>query len=403
MRVFLLLAIFLFSAAYARKRPPPEKIITVSGRLDDLIARRLSAQSQSVQHVDQHRAQSRIEFHGASEELESLLKSYGYDYVIEHNQEITPQVVELREIDVNRKRAISSGAPEDLDYLDNPSGLLDGRYLPPGTGEDIRIYYLDLGVNPNHQELVGRVFRPAFWKDQAPCDSNHGTSVAVAGSGFSYGVSTQSIIYDVKLPEGSDCTFYVSDALDALLGLLDEPAPFIVSMSWKAGVSTSINNVCKQLWEHGAILVAAAGNDNENNGACTISPASTNYTLAVASVGNTFVRSSWSNYGGCINLFAPGEGVTGGTSFSNTGYTSASGTSFSCPKVAGALAVIMKAYHITDPAQATAKLIELTLKGKVQQGGSAPNRLLSFKGSSQSSPSPSPIVGASSSKFSLFY
>lgn len=362
--------LLLLLAVAAAGRTVPEKIITVAGRLDDLTARRAGKHPAALAGVVQHALLSRIHVNGDSAELEELLRASGYDYRIEPNHVIEPQYA----------------VPWNLDYLDSRTASFNGRYNPPGTGQGVHIYNLDLGINIDHPEFAeGRARRAPGWKDEEPCDNNHGTWTAVISSGTNYGVASQSIVWDVKLPTGSDCTFYVSDALDALQYLLTRPAPFVVSMSWKSGISPSINDLCAQLRNHGAVLVAAAGNDNTNGGACYISPASANSTFSVGSVDQDWTRSSFSNYGECIDVFAPGRGIIGGSSFSS-GLVEGDGTSASCPHVAGAAAVIMKAYSLSSPAAIEAKLRDLYVIGKVQGGGTAPNRLLSVAPLASSTP-----------------
>lgn len=367
------------------KRVVPEKIITVTGRLDDLVARKAAARPEAWAGIIQHEIQSRINVHGDTYALEKILKDSGYEYAVEHNHEIVIQHDIV--------------APWNLDYLDSRRLALDEVYSPPATGSGIPIYNLDLGVNCDHVEFGGRCRRDPVWKDEAPCNNSHGTWTAVISSGEHYGTAPGSILWDIKLPTGSDCTFYVSDALDAFQYLLTRPAPFIVSMSWKAGVSPSINELCAQLRQHGAVLVAAAGNDATNNGACDISPASSNSTLSVASVDKNYVRSDFSNYGGCIDVFAPGRQIWGGSSFSNTNLVRGDGTSASCPHVAGVAAVLMQAYHLSDPSQIEAKIKALAVTGMVQQGGTAPNRLLSV---APLSSSPSPAASSPETALTVF-
>ena len=371
--------LLLLLEASTAKRTIPEKIITVTGRLDDLVARKVAARPEAWAGIVQHEIQSRINVHGDSSALEQLLKDSGYRYAVEHNHEIVVQH--------------DFEAPWNLDYLDSRRLALNQVYSPPATGFGIPIYNLDLGVNCAHSEFGGRCRRDPAWKSEAPCNNSHGTWTAVISSGEHYGTAPGSILWDIKLPTGSDCTFYVSDALDALQYLLTRPAPFVVSMSWKSSVSPGIDELCARLRQHGAVLVAAAGNDATNNGACDISPASSNSTLSVASVDPNFVRSDFSNYGRCIDIFAPGRQIWGGSSFSNTNLVRGDGTSASCPHVAGVAAVLMQAYHLSDPAQIEAKILSLAVTGAVQQGGTSPNRLLSVAPIG-SGASPSPAAGS---------
>jgi len=235
--VFVLSAILLFASCESRR--VPDKIITINGMLDTLTAQKMSARPQNVDYVVQGPSHSRIHFSGSSEELEELLSSAGYvDYTIEDNFAIETQ-------------SVLSGAVWNLDILDNDQADEDGRYLPPGTGEGVDIFLLDLGVNDGHVELEGRALKDPAWKDEPPCNNNHGTWTAVIAIGKTYGVAQRAILWDVKLPHGDSCLFYVSDALEAFDYLMTKDPPFVVSMSWKANLSPAINSACQQLRDHG--------------------------------------------------------------------------------------------------------------------------------------------------------
>ena len=304
-------------------------------------------------------------------EVERILISAGYKPVIEENREMALDVV----------------TPHwNLDRLDEADYPLDGAYQPIGTGAGIRIYVLDTGVNGNHNDFGGRVERE--FKLETPCTSDatarhHGSWVASIAAGDTLGVARRATINDVKLPNGASCTFTICDVLQAMIWLLGREPPFVVTMSFNTvnGHSECIDSLVADLRAHGAFLVAAAGNSNDQNGACGISPARSSSALTVAAIRTTDtddVRSSFSNYGLCIWGFAPGSDINGASATSDSGTVNFDGTSASVPHVAGMAAQLMTRFSLTTPDEIDIALAERAVLNKVTNALGTPNRLVNL-------------------------
>ena len=356
-----------------------------SGRLDRTTIATLQGLRQ-VQRVILGSEYSLVELSNYYNDAERVIINAGYEYMLEENRELT--------LDMGTEHW-------NLDRLDEVDYPLDRAYQPIGTGTDVVIYVLDTGVNIAHNDFMGRAIRD--YKSEGPCSCasnpnacHHGTWVASIASSDTYGVAKRAIISDVKLPNGASCSFTVCDALSALIWLLSRPPPFIVTMAWNTVgfASPCIDNVVADLREHGAFLVAAAGNGNTDNGACTVSPARSNAALTVAASATTGelgkalggdaedVRSSFSNYGDCIWGFAPGTHIVGAAATSLDGTVNMSGTSAAVPHVAGMAAQFITRFSLTTPDEIDIKLAEHAVLDKVGDARGTTNRLLNLADSS---------------------
>lgn len=341
--------------------------------------------------------------------LQYILVVAGLEFYTEANQQIHTQSIRLEPYEFvggvggiagveNRARQepveVEDSVPWNLDRIDQLSATLNGIYNPPNNAPNVDMYILDTGVNLPHIEFGGRASRVTAFKDEAPCTSTaHGTWVASIAAGGFYGVARQANIYDMKLPTGSSCDFYTSDAAAALnYLLLNVDTPFIVVMSWSAPNTPALNAILQDLNTKGAILINAAGNEGSGSFPCSRSPGSSGVTYPVASVDQSLSRSSFSNFGSCVKSFAPGKEIVGAGLGSTTQLVQGDGTSASCPMEAGRAAVLMTQLGLTTPTAVYNALNTYSQKNVVTNAGSgSPNRFCNFKGSG-SSPSPSPAT-----------
>lgn len=335
-------------------------------------------------------------------QMQSILTQAGLEYYSETNQQVFTQDVRLDPYSPNAKEnharqvpvTVEASLPPNLDRIDQLSNTLNDVYNPPGRGLNIPVYVLDTGVNIGHEEFGGRASRVTGFKNEAPCSSTaHGSWVASIVAGSFYGVANQAKIYDMKLPTGSSCDFFTSDAAAALnYLLLNVDAPFIVVMSWSAPNTPAMNAILQDLNVKGAILINAAGNEGSGSLPCTRSPGSSGVTFSVGSVGVPgMARSSFSNYGGCIDSFAPGENIVGAGLSSSSSLVEGDGTSAACPMEAGRAAVLMAQLSLTTPNAVYSALNAYSQKNAVVNPGTgSPNRFCNFKGSVAPSPAPKP-------------
>lgn len=337
--------------------------------------------------------------------LQWILVQAGLEFYTEANEQVHVQATRLDAFDIfaekqnkARQEPVTTEAifPWNLDRIDQLSSSLNGVYSPPSDALNIPIYVLDTGINIAHEEFGGRASRVTAFKDEVPCTSTaHGSWVASIAAGTYYGVAKKAKLYDMKLPSGSSCDFFTSDAAAALnYLLLYVPAPFVVVMSWSAPNTPALNAILQDLNTKGAILVNAAGNEGSGSFPCSRSPGSSGVTYSVASVGQSPLdRSSFSNFGNCVDSFAPGEGIVGAGLSSSTALVEGDGTSASCPMEAGRAAVLMKHLSISSPNDVYNALNAYSQKSVVINAGSgSPNRFCNFKGNTAPSPAPTPTT-----------
>jgi subtilisin family serine protease len=283
-------------------------------------------------------------------------------------------------------------------------------------GKGVHIYVLDTGVRVSHADFNGRAIPTldctryaAPWeckgnRDCAADRQSHGTHCAGTAAGATYGVAPDATIHGVKVlgDDGSGSNAWILSALDWIKNFGERPA--VASMSLGGpGTSPSAKVAYENVIAAGVTIVVAAGNDNDD--ACGYNPA---FIPSVITVGSTDMhnrRSSFSNYGRCVDLFAPGTDiVSAGHQFDSQSATM-SGTSMACPHVAGAAALVLSADPNLSPAQVLEKILgsakrdEIDLapwSGKTNTVRDSVNLLLdvrSFLGGSGGggSPSPSPV------------
>jgi len=226
-------------------------------------------------------------------------------------------------------------------------------YYPNQAGQGVDVYVIDTGININHVDFEGRARWGVTTVPGAPNtdDNGHGTFVAGVIGSRTFGVAKKVNLIAVKglNREGTSTLSQVLAALDWVIkqNARSSNHKNVVNLSLGAGYSKVLNSAVDALVQSGMFIVAAAGNGNEHNigqNACNYSPASTPTAFTVGSTNINDQMSSFSNYGQCVNMYAPGERVRS-TWIGPTNreiYTD-SGTSFSAPNVAGIAALIMSA------------------------------------------------------------
>lgn len=258
----------------------------------------------------------------------------------------------------------------NLDVLDQRSKTPDSWLHIPNRGEKVNVYVIDTGVRITHQQFDMHVANRAKWGTNTIDSTNrdchgHGTHVAGTATGEYYGVAKQAWVYAVKVLNcsGSGTTSSVISGVNWVTANATWPA--VANMSLGGPASSALDGAVINSAGSGVFYSIAAGNENQN--ACNVSPARTaapwRGILTVGSTKSLGRRSSWSNWGSCVSIFAPGEyGKTSGSppqpncSFmgstdshvnsaahtSDTAECRANGTSMAAPLVAGAAALLAK-------------------------------------------------------------
>jgi subtilisin family serine protease len=264
-----------------------------------------------------------------------------------------------------------------LDRIDQRATKVSGSYTPTDDGSAVHAYVIDTGIRISHQEFGGRA---TYGYDFADGDSNasdcngHGTHVAGTIGGTHYGVAKKVRLVAVRVLD-CDGGGYLSDVIDGVDWVTENAVrPAVANMSLGGGLSPSLDFAVEESIASGVTYVVAAG--NENTSATSSSPADVAAAITVGATDGGDRRAYFSNYGGAVDIFAPGVNIRSSVSDGNTATAVYSGTSMASPHVAGAAALILDASPSLSPAQVAARLLANATTGKVADRKGSPNRLL---------------------------
>ncbi len=255
---------------------------------------------------------------------------------LQHN----PAVAYIEEDQTVEAAVVQSGATWGIDRIDQPARPLSGTYSYVNTASNVRAYIIDTGVRPTHSE-----FRKSDGTSRAVSSYNatgdgrtadcngHGTHVAGTVGGKTYGVAKAVMIRAVKVftCSGSSANSIIIAGIDWTTANHVKPA--VANLSLGGGASQATDDAVNRLSNAGVFVAVAAG--NENTDACTRSPARASTVTTVASSTSSDAKSSFSNWGSCVELYAPGSSITSAWYGSDTQTNTISGTSMASPHVAG--------------------------------------------------------------------
>lgn len=289
-----------------------------------------------------------------------------------------PAVAYIEQNQVVSVAATQSNATWGLDRIDQRSRPLNAAYTYPNTAGNVTAYIIDTGVLTTHGQFGGRA---AHGYDFVSEDSNatdcngHGTHVAGTVGGSTYGVAKAVRLVGIRVLDcaGSGTLADVVAGINWVTANAVKPA--VANMSLGGGGSASIDTAVANSIASGVTYAVAAGNSNAN--ACGYSPARVPAAITVGATTNTDARASYSNYGNCLDIFAPGSSITSAWYTSTSATNTISGTSMASPHVAGAAALVLSANPGWTPAQVRDYLVTNATTGVVTSPGTnSPNRLL---------------------------
>ena len=277
-----------------------------------------------------------------------------------------------------------------LDRLDQQNLPLNSRYSYQGTGSGVTAYVVDTGINSALSEFGGRV-RLGWPSTGAQDCQGHGTHVAGTVGSSTYGVAKSVSLVSVRVLDcsggGSNAT--VIAGLDWIVSDHVAGVKAVANMSLGGSFSSALNSAVDRVINDGIVMAVAAG--NESVSACTKSPASAPAAITVAASDSSDYRAYFSNYGSCVDVFAPGVSIL--STLNGGGSGRLDGTSMASPHVAGAAAVIWSVNPSYTNSQVSSALINGATLNKVYDAMGSPNRLLYLASSSGVAPSaPSNVV-----------
>jgi subtilisin family serine protease len=265
-----------------------------------------------------------------------------------------------------------------LDRIDQRTLPLDGVYNYPNTGAGVHAYIFGTGIRFTHREFGGRAIsgRDVIDNDNDASDCNgNGTHLAGTVGGATFGVAKGVTLVAVRNIncQGSASTAQVIAGIDWVTRNAIKPAVALLTVGSTG--NTTFDNAVRSSIASGVSYVVGAGASNSD--ACNFSPARIAEAVTVSATDRTDAKASFANFGSCVDLFAPGVGITSAWYTSDTATATLSGTSMAAAHVAGAAALLLHDHPTWTPAQLAAGLIANATVGVVTgRGAGSPNRLL---------------------------
>jgi subtilisin family serine protease len=287
----------------------------------------------------------------------------------------------VESITVNRRVHANSterNAPWGLDRIDQRSrvgSVHDYGYDTTGTG--VTAYVIDTGIRFSHTQFGGRAVSGYDFVDgdgNASDCNGHGTHVAGTIGGSTYGIAKRVKLVGVRALD-CDGTGYLDDVLASIDWVVGtHTGPSVINLSLGGEYVPELNDAIDGASAAGVTVVTAAGNDDDD--ACNYSPASAKSAITVGATNASDSRAPFSDWGSCVDVFAPGVNIPSAYWTSDTATALGTGTSMAAPHVTGVVARYLQNHRAATPAQVSQAIIAATTKHAVLDPMGSPNRLL---------------------------
>jgi subtilisin family serine protease len=276
-----------------------------------------------------------------------------------------------------------TGATWGLDRIDQRSRPLNGTFVYNLTGAGVKAYVIDTGIRFSHTQFGGRATSGFDAVDGGSADdcNGHGTHVAGTIGGSTYGVAKSVSLVAVRVLNcnGSGSTSGVIAGIDWVTGNHAAGQPAVANMSLGGGASSALDAAVQRSINDGVSYAVAAGNGNIfgiAQNACNSSPARVSAAMTIGATDSNDRKASWSNYGSCVDWFAPGVSITSSWYTSTTATNTISGTSMATPHTAGVAALYLQSSPSASPATVRTALFNNTTKSIVTSSNTTNNHLL---------------------------